>query len=260
VLYSATNQPRINKKVLAEIANNGLTGEITMNKKSIKALCLSVLPVLFMTTAQAETLCVGEFNQDRVDTDLIVPEGSTCTITVGVSIFGNLIVEAGGTLETEISGFNPLTIYGSLRSYEASYITLGEAKVFGDVILNGTSKNGISGRGVALSNLTVIGDIEIYGYEITIDDIRAVRVDFSHIGGNLRVESNTVRNINLRDNRVGKDIIVKRNDALVVIQVEGNTAGNSIVCKGNLVVPTNDEDSRPNFAPKGVEGQCADLI
>jgi len=232
-----------------------------MNKKSIKALCLSVLPVLFMTSAQAETLCVGEFNQDRVDTDLIVPEGSTCTITVGISIFGNLIVEAGGTLETEISGFNPLTIYGSLRSDEASYITLGNAKVFGDVILNGTSKNGISGRGVALSSLTVIGDIEIYGYEITIDDIRAVRVDFSHIGGNLRVESNAVRNINLRDNRVGKDIIVKRNDSLIsMIQVEGNTAGNSIVCKGNLQVPNNGEDSRPNFAPKGVEGQCADLI
>lgn len=229
-----------------------------MNKKSIKALCLSVLPVLFMATAQAETLCVGEFNQDRVETDLIVPEGSTCTITVGSSIYGNLIVEAGGILATE--GITPPTIFGSVRSYEASYIMLSGAKVFGDVILNGASKNGISGRGVALSSLTVIGDIEIYGYEITIDDIRAVRVDFSHIGGNLRVESNAVRSISLRDNRVGKDIIVKRNDALFVLQVEGNTAGNIIECKGNLAVPTNGEDSRPNFAPKGVEGQCADLI
>ena len=31
----STNQPRINKKVLAEITNDGLTGEISMNTKKL---------------------------------------------------------------------------------------------------------------------------------------------------------------------------------------------------------------------------------
>ncbi|GAW86215.1 hypothetical protein bplSymb_SCF02102P005 [Bathymodiolus platifrons methanotrophic gill symbiont] len=178
-------------------------------------------------------------------------------INVGTIIFGNLIVEAGGTLEAGISSLYPLTIYGSLRSYKAGFINLSRAKVFGDVILDGNSKNGISGRGVGLYELTVSGDIEIYGYEIAIDALKGINVQDSYIGRNLIVESNAVRNINLAYNQVGKNIIVKRNDTIASMWVEGNTAGNRVVCKGNIPVPTNN---KANFAPKGVEGQCADLI
>lgn len=228
-----------------------------MNNKNIKALCLSVLLVLFMATAQAETFCVGEFNQLRVETDLIVPEGSTCCH----KRWHQYIWQSYSRSRRDFGSGNkqPVStyLYGSLRSYKAGFINLSRAKVFGDVILDGNSKNGISGRGVGLYELTVSGDIEIYGYEIAIDALKGINVQDSYIGRNLIVESNAVRNINLAYNQVGKNIIVKRNDTIASMWVEGNTAGNRVVCKGNIPVPTNN---KANFAPKGVEGQCADLI
>ncbi|TXL16422.1 hypothetical protein BMR06_15785, partial [Methylococcaceae bacterium HT5] len=70
--------------------------------------------------------------------------------------------------------------------------------------------------------LTVSGDIEIYGYEIAIDALKGINVQDSYIGRNLIVESNAVRNINLAYNQVGKNIIVKRNDTIASMWVEGN--------------------------------------
>lgn len=157
----------------------------------------------------------------------------------------------------EINAPFPLTIYGSLLAYAASNIDLRRVIVFGDVILDGSSKNGISERNVTVSLLTVLGDLEIDGYEIAMDEIK---VQDSFIGRNLTIESNAIRSISLFLNQVGKNIIVKNNDAISRIQVEGNTAGNRIVCNGNIPVPHNSEQGEANFALKGVEGQCADLI
>ena len=107
-------------------------------KKTAISLAVTTLAVgaTFASTVPAgadlTTRCVGEGGAVVVPGDLIVPKGSSCTLT-GTTVTGNIRVAPGADLVAR-----DVTVSGTVTVLDSAYLDMTTSKVNGRVVLNGS--------------------------------------------------------------------------------------------------------------------------
>ncbi|MDQ4038573.1 MAG: hypothetical protein M3313_09550 [Actinomycetota bacterium] len=234
------------------------------------------IAIAFLTVSPAQaapaTECTGTITGGTTGS-LIVPEGETCTLE-GVTVNGNIRIEAGGALITDDS-----TINGNVRGNGARTVQLIDTDVVGtgttgNITLTGTTgKIVIGSEGCRVdpavgNNITLIdneGNISIcymtVGETINVqgtDDGR-IGIHNNTVGNSLIVQDNTGARITLTNNNVGVSgggsINVDNNTTTLKLNLTNNHSANALNCTGNVLPPTGSG----NTADNGGHGQCADL-
>jgi hypothetical protein len=227
--------------------------------------------------AAVATECTGAVSATTVGR-LVVPAGSTCTLT-DVQVDGNIRIQAGGGLVTDDS-----TINGSVMARGARTVRLVDTDVVGtgaagNINLAGTSgpivigSDGCAVDPVTGNNITLIdnqGTIAIcymsVGETILLQGNDNTIGAFHNTTGNpFIVQGNTARFIRLRVNEVGLSgggsMLVhgntttgnaRRPDGLLLMR---NHAHNTLSCVGNDDAPAGSGNSADN----GTFRQCREL-
>lgn len=206
---------------------------------------------------------------------LVVPEGETCTL-IGVTVNGNVRVEAGASLFTnDLAGGNT-TINGSVRGLGAQTVRLIDTDVIGTGTTGNINLQGTVGRivigveGCAVdpavgNNITLLNNLgSIAICQMTVGETivlqgnaKNIGVFDNVIGNSLNIIGNTGNFIRVRDNEVGVtqggSLNVKNNDSDV--RLRDNTVANRLACSGNTPPPSGGG----NTAGSGLSGQCKDL-
>jgi hexosaminidase len=192
---------------------------------SIAALIIGLAIAVSPASAQTNVNCNGQLPAGTY-ANVNVAKNTTCNLTFGVTVLGNVTVSAGGRFTMEEAVIN-----GNLVSIKAAVIVLLDADTIStNVILIGTTEE------IFVDGIVIGGNVEISGAKTAL-----VPLDFTDnfITGNVLFLNNE-SDINLIDNNV----------------IDGN-----LVCQANKPPPVDGpmNGGAPNTVTGQKIGQCAGL-
>jgi hypothetical protein len=210
------------------------------------------------------TECTTDQSGVNIAGDLIVPDGTACTIrnsTVG----GNVKVgrdaffqSITSTIAGDVKGRRSVTVFVDSQSTVGGDVDT--SGTFQTLVFNSSVGEEIDVRGTT-SQVNICGnqvqqDIEVSGSDrdILVGDPLTADCPGNSVGGDIEVVNNDVdKELVVRGNRVGDDLFALGNEGAAAKFVQDNTGVDRLVCRGNEDPFT----GTPNTGFASTEGQCA---